>query len=119
MANKSPSKLKWRVGEKPTGRYKSFQKRSWPSAEYPDGKMAVMLYAANGEGYWPNLAETSTIEIRVADYQGNGFCWMILKRQVVGVKQAKLVAQEFVDKHYGVLRDNTRSIIDVQRTSKA
>lgn len=119
MRKKSPSKLTWRVGEKPTGRYKSFQKRSWPSAEYPDGKPAITLHQVDGDSYFPGLSEALTLEIRIADYWENGFRWMTLKRRVVGVKQAKLVAQEFVDKHYEVLRDNTRSIIDVQRTTKA
>lgn len=115
MRKKSPSKLKWRVGEKPTGWYQAFQKRSWPSAEYLDEKMAVMLYDQAGQSYEPRIAESCTIEIRVADYRGNGFHWMTLKYRAAGLKQAKAVAQKFVDQHYKTLRDPDISIIDVQR----
>lgn len=30
-------KLKWRVAPVPTGRYRSFEERAWPSAEYRNG----------------------------------------------------------------------------------
>lgn len=33
-------KLKWRVDPAPTGPYRSFSKRAWPSADYPNGATA-------------------------------------------------------------------------------
>jgi hypothetical protein len=37
-------KLKWKVAEAPTGRYRSFSHRGWPSATYPNGDYAGGLY---------------------------------------------------------------------------
>lgn len=37
-------KLKWKVQEAPTGRYRSFSHRGWPSATYPNGDYAGGLY---------------------------------------------------------------------------
>jgi len=38
-------KLVWRVGSEPTGRYRSFEKREWPSATFgKDGDLAVYLF---------------------------------------------------------------------------
>lgn len=34
--NKTP-KIKWKVGEKPTGMYRAFQSREWPTACYVVG----------------------------------------------------------------------------------
>lgn len=37
-------KTKWRVHAAPTGQYRSFQYRSWPSLEYEDGQLAASIH---------------------------------------------------------------------------
>lgn len=48
-------KLKWRVSPEPTGRYRSFDTRSWPHADYPNGDTAAMLTCS--ESYTADLAK--------------------------------------------------------------
>lgn len=108
-------KLKWRLGEKPTGRFKSFHKRGWPSAEYADGSPAASIAPEDNSGYWPNLAETTVLITRVADRAGHTFVWRRLTARPVGVKAAKLVAQEFIDKYHDKLWDTTQSIVARKR----
>lgn len=37
-------KIKWRVQPAPTGRYRSFDRRGWPTAEYEDGSYCASIY---------------------------------------------------------------------------
>ena len=93
-------KLKWTVGEKPTGPYKSFANRSWPTAEYPDGDFAGSIAAVNGESYSPRIAETTELEVRVALRETDrGWNAGRLKKRVVGVKAAKALLQDFIDRN--------------------
>lgn len=60
-------KLVWRVGEKPTGRYRSFHKRSWPSATYAGTEeFAGFMVAVDGRGYTAREAETTELRVYVA-----------------------------------------------------
>lgn len=89
-------KLKWRVGEKPTGPYRSFHKRSWPTAWLGE-QLVAALDREDGRGYWPNEAETSVLVVRVFDYREGsvGRKSARLKARPVGVKEAKELVQRF------------------------
>lgn len=89
-------KMKWRVGEKPTGPYRSFHKRSWPTAWYGED-LAASLHHVDGEGYWPREAETAVLEVWVFDYRDGrvGRKRARLKARPVGVKAAKELVQRF------------------------
>lgn len=110
-----PYKLKWRVGEKATGRYRSFHKRSWPTAEYANSRMAARIGQVDGNGYEPRLAEQLTLMVYVADYVDTTFHWRRLIARPVGVRAAKAVAQEFIDNNFERLLDNTQSIVARKR----
>ena len=93
-------KLKWRVGEKPTGPYRSFHQRSWPTAWYgPDDQLVAALDCEDGRGYWPNEAETAVLIVRVFDYRDGavGRKSAQLKGRPVGVKAAKALVQRFFE----------------------
>ena len=51
---RSLPKVKWVVDKPPTGRFRSFEKRGWPTAEYPDGSTCAALYAEDGGEYSPS-----------------------------------------------------------------
>lgn len=46
-------KPKWKVQPAPTGRYKSFEKRGWPSLEFADGRVVGYIYSTAKESYVP------------------------------------------------------------------
>lgn len=91
-------KLKWTVGEAPTGLYRSFFKRSWPTAQI-DGRMAISLSC--DDDYIPANVKTgkhAEIAIRVADYrEGRSFTWRTLKARAATLAEAKEISQRFVD----------------------
>ncbi len=94
-------KIKWRVYPKPTGPYRSFAKRGWPSAEFEDGSSAATLSAE--EPYIPALSESSWLTIRVFHYAGQskekGLPTHRLTKQVFGLKAAKRHAEQFIRSH--------------------
>lgn len=101
-------KLKWKVDPVPTGRYRSFVKRGWPSAYYPDGNNAVFLYAE--EPYAPCFARAELrfpITIRVAFHhpeeewpEKGAFTWRTLKVRAYSLEEAKTLAQTFIENAY-------------------
>lgn len=115
----NPSKIKWRLGEKPTGRYRSFFKRGWPSGEYSDGSPAASIDHVDGIGYEPYIKESESLVIRVANYHPNGFDWVKLKARPSGLTAAKAVAQKFINEHHEILRDRNQSIVAHFRTLNA
>lgn len=63
------AKLKWRVAEAPTGPYRSFSHRSWPSADYPDGNIAGFITC--DDSYVPAQAKAGThppLHVYVSSY---------------------------------------------------
>ncbi|MCK5641739.1 MAG: hypothetical protein KAJ19_13135 [Gammaproteobacteria bacterium] len=98
-------KLKWRVCEVPSGRYRSFTKRGWPSADI-DEKTAVGLSCEHE--YIPERVrkgDHGPITIRVAKHnpeeewpEKGGITWYRLTKTAATLKEAKERAQKFVDK---------------------
>lgn len=98
-------KIKWRVAEAPTGRYRAFQRRGWPAAEWPDGKVAAMLSCE--DDYSPARArgEVHHAEIRVyiADHSHlttDGrptFQWKLCKARARSLEQAKRIAERMLE----------------------
>ena len=94
-------KLKWKVSEAPTGHYKSFANRSWPTADLEDGRVAFHLYSE--DEYVPALVKEgkhTEIVISVADWseKKNTFVWKRLKRRAKTLNEAKEIAKEFAEK---------------------
>lgn len=96
-------KLKWQVGEKPTGRYRSFQPRSWPSCSYVEDGMssAGYLVAVDRSSYHPVSAETTELRVYVAcrDQDPVRFTNRRLSKSFMGVKAAKQALENFLAKH--------------------
>ena len=97
-------KLKWKVSDLPIGRYRSFDRRAWPMADFKNGKTAAMI-TCNDE-YTPSNVKTgnhSSLAVRVACWRaqesgsGQTFYWKTLKTRSATLKDAKLLAQLFFD----------------------
>ncbi len=100
---KESALLKWRVSSIPTGRYRSFEKRMWPSAEYQNGSPAVQLICT--EPYSSRTVNADNLEFKIglADHSdpsnketGAGFTWKYLKQRATSLAQAKILAQTFL-----------------------
>jgi hypothetical protein len=102
------TKLKWKVMDAPTGRYRSFERRGWPSASFGDDEAAFHLTCE--DDYRPADVKTGNhkeINIRVADRSEQipgsaSFTWKKLKKCAKTLDEAKHVAQEFFDAHPSV-----------------
>lgn len=89
-------KLTWRVDPAPTGPYRSFSHRAWPSADYPNGKTAACIISADKvpyEGF--HRKETClNLKVRIAkwiktDEGTDTFVWVVSRRSFSTIAEAK------------------------------
>ena len=82
-------KITWKVDEAPTGRYRSFQKRSWPTATYADGKIAAQIYA--DQSYTGHESRRTDLELAVsiADYSVTPWKWHRMAKRSPSIQHAK------------------------------
>jgi hypothetical protein len=98
----APVKLKWRVQPAPTGRYRSFEHRGWPSAEYPSEKTAARITCLD-EYYPANVRSGSHAQLTVwiADWSagadGSGFAWRTLKEKAKTLDEAKDLVRRAIE----------------------
>ena len=93
-------KLKWIVAPAPTGRYRYFERRSWPHAEYADGSIAGSIYCA--DDYRPANVKTgnhSELTVRVADYSVTPWKWREVQKTYATLAEAKAALVRVLDKH--------------------
>jgi len=107
-------KIIWRVSPEATGRYRSFEMRSWPSAHYANGKESAAFCLSCESAYVPadvKMGNHKEIKIRVAIYsttpkeraEKGAFVWGTLTRRAATLKEAKQIAAEFLALHYKVI----------------
>lgn len=90
MAKSKVVKIKWKVQEPETGRYRSFHKRGWPSAEFMDG--ATCAYVSCEDEYTYARVKTGDhkpLILRMAKYEGNSWKWVTMKKQYATLKELK------------------------------
>ena len=83
-------KLKWKVDPEPTGRYRSFEGRAWPSAEYVDGRLAAFIVCS--EDYRPRYVKTGNhpeLAVKLYDYSGAERVTKVLKARFATLAEAK------------------------------
>lgn len=94
-------KLKWKVAEKPTGLYRSFSSRGWPTAYYEGGHPAASISCE--DAYVPARVRSgnhSELTVQIADWstQGRGFEWRTLKQRCSTLDEAKAFAESALEK---------------------
>jgi hypothetical protein len=102
-------KIYWRVADKPTGRYRAFDKRSWPTAwwgkpEAADSCVAAFMNCA--DEYVPERVRQGVhapITITVCHYNhpeaGNSSKRFRLKKQAATLDEAKQMVDAFYKSH--------------------
>ena len=93
-------KIKWEASPVPTGKYRGFSTRVWPSASFENGAYAATLSCA--DEYVPAKVKSgdhSEIIIRVALHGVNppesGLKTATLKRRAATLKEAKQIVVDF------------------------
>lgn len=103
-------KLKWKVGAAPTGRFRSFDSRAWPSAYYDKTDRAACMITCT-ESYTPALGRDPApkkfgggpleLIVRIADYTpiegGSSWKWRSLTRRFDNLDAAKEAAEKFLN----------------------
>ena len=100
-------KLRWRVQEMSTGRWRSFNKRGWPSADYPNDLPAVNIHCE--DAYEPRNVDEgkhAPLTVMIADYSrpsnpttGKGFTWVKATKQFATLEEAKRGAERILQAH--------------------
>lgn len=102
-------KLKWKVNEVPTGRYRSFHKRGWPSCLYSNDNLAAQIYSSTNQEYVPSQVKAGThdpLNVWVTDWSarktnpaGPAFTWRKLKKTFSTLSAAKAAAEGVLSQH--------------------
>ena len=91
-------KVKWKVSESPSGPFRSFTQRAWPSAEV-NGKAAFTISCA--DEYVPALVKKGThaeLLLHVAVYDSEGkFKWQKFVKRFSTLTELKKFAQRYVN----------------------
>ena len=98
-------KLHWQVAPSPTGRYRSFDKRGWPTAYYgKGGKPAAFIYCE--DSYNPAEVREGShgeLTVNIAHHQHpraeNGWEVVRLARRAKTLDEAKALAADYINRH--------------------
>jgi len=100
-------KLKWRVAPVPTGRYRSFEFRGWPTATYADSDEWTAVTIDCEDEYVPANARAGShgpLTIRLAQWyspeeRGSraAFEWRTVVDRASTLQEAKEVAQKILN----------------------
>lgn len=117
-------KIKWKVEVAPTGQYRSFLRRGWPSALYPDGRTCGVIECV--DDYTPNRAKDGAhgeLILRVLDHSEVSPKWRFLKAKFTTLDQAKQGLSEFMSRHPeyrpGIYRDDQDGFTQIYRETQA
>lgn len=95
------AKIKWKCAEVPTGRYRSFKRRSWPFGSIGESAAAQLVCA---DEYVPQDVRDGnhapiTVLIAFREIGTRAFKWRALKATAATLDEAKVLAQAFYDAH--------------------
>lgn len=108
-------KIKWVVQPPPTGRYRSFFDRGWPSAHYvgtKDEKPAFMIRCKTD--YKPHRVKSGDheeLKLYIADWSDKtdgAFKWKLLKRRFATLAELKATIPDILEKLSGFSPEEIR-----------
>jgi hypothetical protein len=99
-------KLYWKVAPKPTGRYRSFESRAWPTPYYDKELNKPAAFLVCDDDYTPSLVVAGrhaplTIIVLHHQHPDGGASWkrFRLKKTAATLDEAKKMVLEFVQSH--------------------
>lgn len=99
-------KLVWKIASAPTGRYRSFEHRAWPTCYYgsAEGKPAAFLHCDDSySASCVKLGQHATIKISVLHHNhelaGNSWVVLTLSRPALTLAEAKERVARFLATH--------------------
>ncbi len=96
--------IKWKVQEKPTGKYSSFEKRGFPEAFYKDGSIAAHIYSDGDDyEYVTKQKEYKSLVLRFADYSVTPWKWRQFTKRFKTIDEAKKTLSKFLSIHLEVM----------------
>jgi len=109
-------KIKWKVAERPTGRWRSFEQRSWPSAETEDGQLlATISCVTEYSSKKAKSGEHGPLKMFIYDYS-EGVTNRKMKKVLTEAKsltEAKEVIEKILGKHPEMLpKSETDTVYD-------
>lgn len=111
-------KYKWKVSEEPTGLYRSFARRRWPTASYENGNVAARIDCA--DDYNPRNAREGRHELLivwVAVYRpdaGITWQWQSMKRRFATLQEAKDGFAKLLVDHPEIMPAKTSTEVPLQ-----
>jgi hypothetical protein len=92
---------KWKVSEPPTGPYRSFQKRGWPSAYYKDADESCCARVICDDDYTPARArgeeQHKALTVMIADHStAPRWKWRKVKRTFNNLSEVKEWLEAFI-----------------------
>ena len=94
--------IKWEVAKTPTGRYRAFERRNWPSAFYKNEEKSPCGDIQCADDYNPTSAksgEHAPLTVRICDYSAGSesFTWITLKTKHAKLADAKLALETYIE----------------------
>lgn len=90
----------WKVSEAPSGRYRSFQKRGWPSAHYKADRMAARIVCDEDYSLKKSKSgEHAPLKVNIADYSVTPWEWRQMKGEFATLDEAKDAFAALLIKH--------------------
>ena len=93
-------KLKWKVAGAPSGLYRSFQRRRWPTAYYPDGRVAASFSCE--DDYVPSLVRQGKhgpLTVLIADHSSKPWRWRKAKVTAPTLAEAKSIVLHILERN--------------------
>lgn len=96
-----PKLIKWKVAEAPTGQFRSFAHRCWPTASYPGDKIAAQILCNDSySAFTVRSGSHEPLKVMVADYSVSpSWQWRVMKARFSTLDEAKAAVLSFVEKH--------------------
>lgn len=98
-------KIKWKVSEAPTGPYRSFHRRGWPSAYYTDEAQTYAARIECEDDYYPANVKTGShapLTLHIVNYSKSvdgQRIWSIAKRKCTTLKELKELLLTILEQH--------------------
>lgn len=95
------AKIVWRASAVPTGRYRSFERRGWPRADYgKDGPIAAHIFCE--DDYCPRdvkIGNHRELTVWIADHSASPWKWKVARAKCKTLAEAKALVSRILEQN--------------------